>query len=182
MDLTTGHEMLSLMDGFCIYNQIKIVEEDQHKTTFTTPWGNFCYQVMPFGLKNVSATYQHAMTTIFHALLHVVMEDYVDDILGKSKTHDSHINVLTTIFERLEKYKVHLNPRKCMFGVKSGKLLGCIVSRRGIEVDHVKVKAIMEMPPPTTLKQLHSFQGKLQSIKWFVSQLLDTVHPLQHFL
>ena len=80
------------------------------------------------------------------------MEDYVDDILGKSKTHDSHIDVLTTIFERLENYKVRLNPKKCVFGVKSGKLLGYIVSRRGIEVDPAKVKAIMEMPPSTTLK------------------------------
>ena len=161
VDLTTRHEMLTLMDGFSGYNQIKIAKEDQHKTTFTTPWGTFCYQVMPFGLKNAGATYQRAMTTIFHDLLHIIMEDYVDDILGKSKTRESHIDVLTTIFERLEKYKVRLNPKKCVFGVKSGKLLGYIVSRRGIEVDPTKVKAIMDMPPPTILKQLHSFQGKL---------------------
>ena len=89
------------------------------------------------------------------------MEDYVDDILGNSKTHNSYIDVLTTIFERLEKYKVCLNPKKCVFGVKLGKILGYIVSRRGIEVDPAKVKAIIEMPPPTTLKQLYIFQGKL---------------------
>ena len=109
------------------------------------------------------------MTTIFHDLLHVIIEDYVDEILGKSKIHDSHIDVLTTIFERLEKYKVCLNPKKCIFGVKSDKLLGYIVSRRGIEVDPTKVKAIMKMPPPTTLKKLHSFQRNLQSIRRFVS-------------
>ena len=83
-----------------------------------------------------------AMTTIFHDLLHVIMDDYVDGILGKSKRHDSHIDVLTTIFERLEKYKVCLNPKKCVFGVKSGKLLGHIVSRRGIQVAPAKVKSI----------------------------------------
>jgi hypothetical protein len=54
---------------------------------------------MPFGLKNAGATYQRAMTTIFHDLLHVIMEDYVDDLLGKSKTRESHIPILTTIFE-----------------------------------------------------------------------------------
>ena len=129
--------------------------------TFTTPWGTLFYQFIPFGLKNTGATYQHAMTTIFHDLIHVIMEDYVDDILGKSKTRESHIDVLTTIFARLEKYKVYLNPRKCVFGVKSRELLGYIVSRRGIEVDPTKVKAIINMPPPTTLKQLRSFQGKL---------------------
>ena len=57
VDLTAGYEILSLMDGFSGYNQIKIVEEDQHKTTFTTPWGTFCYTMMPFGLKNAGATY-----------------------------------------------------------------------------------------------------------------------------
>ena len=103
MDLTVGHKMLSLMDRFSGYNQIKIAEEDQHKMTFTTPWGTFCYQVMPFGLKNVGATFQCTMTTIFHDLLHIIMEDYVDDILGKSKTREAHIDVLTTIFDRLEK-------------------------------------------------------------------------------
>ena len=77
------------------------------------------------------------------------MEDYVDDILEKSKTCDSHIDVLTTIFERLEEYKVCFNPKKCVFGVKSSKLLGYIVSRRGIEVDPSKVKAIMKMPHHT---------------------------------
>ena len=81
MDLTIGHEMLSFMDGFSGYNQIRIAKEDQHKMAFTTPWGTFCYKVMSFGLKNASTTYQCAMTTIFHDLLHVIMEDYVDDIL-----------------------------------------------------------------------------------------------------
>ena len=145
---------------------------------FTTPRGTFFYQVMPFGLKNVSATYQCAIITIFHDLLHVIKGDYVDDILGKSKTRESHIDVLTTTFERLEKYKVCLIPKKCVFGVKSGNLLGYIVSRRCIEVALTKVKAIMEMPPPTTLKQLHSFQGKLLSIRWFMSQLANKVHLL----
>ena len=100
----------------------------------------------------------------------------------KIKDKRIHIDVLTTIFDRLKKYKVRLNPKKCVFEVKSGKLLGYIVSRRGIEVDPAKVKAMMDMPPPTTLKQLHSFQGKLQSIRRFVSQLANKVHPLQHFL
>ena len=75
-----------------------------------------------------------------------------------------------------------LNPKKCVLGVKLGKLLSYIVSRRGIEVDPTKVKDIMEMPPPTTLKQICNFQGKLQSMRRFVSQLVDKVHPLQHML
>lgn len=92
------------------------------------------------------------MRTIFHDLLHKVMEDYVDDLLGKSNTRQEHIPILRKIFERLEKYKLLLNPKKCAFGVTLRKLLGFIVSCRGIEVDPTKVKSIMEMPPPKTLR------------------------------
>lgn len=148
VDLTAGHEILSLMDGFSGYNQIKIAEEDQHKTTFTTPWGTFCYNMMPFGLKNARATYQRAMTTIFHDLIHSILEDYVDDILVKSHTFMDHLVDLEKVFDRLAKYNLMLNPKKCVFGVTSGKLLGFIVSKRGIEIDPKKVKAILDMPPP----------------------------------
>ena len=86
VDLTLGHSMFSLMDRFLAYNHIRIAPKDQEKTTFTCAWGMFCWNVMPFGLKNVGATYQWAMTTIFHDMMHIFMEDYVDDILAKSHT------------------------------------------------------------------------------------------------
>eukprot|EP01018_Ginkgo_biloba_P024701 Gb_11641 [translate_table: standard] len=181
-DSTSGHEMLSFMDEFFGYNQIKIAPEDQHKIALTTPWGTFCYQVMPFGLKNAGATYQRAMTVIFYDMLHDIVEDYVDDILAKSKTRMQHPVVLRRVFERLRKYQVCLNLKKCVFGVTSGKLLGFIVSRRGIEVDPAKVRAITEMPPPKNLKQLRSLQGKIQAIKRFISQLADKCQPFMHLL
>lgn len=106
---------------------------------------------MPFGLKNAGATYQHAMTTIFHEMMHTFMEDYVDDILVKSYTREGHLEILSKIFTRLDKFNVKLNPKKCVFGVTSAKLLGYIVSEKGIEVDPTKVKAIMEMPPPKNI-------------------------------
>ena len=85
VDNTVGHKMLSFMDGFSGYNQIRLVEEDMEKTSFITPWVVFCYQVMPFGLKNAGATYQRAMTALFHDLMHREVEVYVDDIIAKSK-------------------------------------------------------------------------------------------------
>lgn len=100
---------------------------------------------MPFGLKNVGATYQRAMTTIFHDMMHIFMEDYVDDILIKSHTWEEHLPILNKIFSYLEAFKVRLNPNKCAFGIKSGKLLGYIVSAKGIEVDPEKVHAIVTM-------------------------------------
>ncbi|KAH9296613.1 hypothetical protein KI387_040201, partial [Taxus chinensis] len=85
IDVTTGFELLSLMDGFSGYNHIMISEEDQAKTTFITPWGTYCYVVMSFGLKNAGATYQRVMTYIFHDLIHKIVESYMDDILAKAK-------------------------------------------------------------------------------------------------
>lgn len=76
------------MDAFSRYNQIKIAPKDQEKTAFTCPWGTFYWNVMPFGLKNTGATYQRAMTTIFHDMMHTFMEDYVDDILAKSHNRE----------------------------------------------------------------------------------------------
>ena len=94
---------------------------------------------MPFGLKNVGATYQWAMTTIFDDIMHIFMEDYVDDILAKSHTWEEHLPILDKISTHLEAFKARLNPKKYAFGVKSSKLLGYIVLAKGIEVDPEKV-------------------------------------------
>ncbi|XP_061960352.1 uncharacterized protein LOC133681211 [Populus nigra] len=82
---------------------------------------------MPFGLKNVGATYERAMVMLFHDMMHREVEVYVDDILAKSKKEEDHVQVLRRLFERLQKYQLKLNPAKCSFGVKIGKLLGFIL-------------------------------------------------------
>lgn len=116
------------MDGFSGYNMIKMDPEDMEKATFITPWGIFFYKVMPFGLKNIGATYQRVMVTIFHDMIHKEIEVYVGDMIAKSHTKEDHIVNLQKLFDRLRKFKLHINPAKCTFGVRSGKLLGFIVS------------------------------------------------------
>ncbi|PKI36196.1 hypothetical protein CRG98_043413, partial [Punica granatum] len=108
---------------------------------------------MPFGLKNAGATYQRAMVTLFHDMMHKEIEVYVDDMIAKSKEGEDHLVNLKRLFNRLKKYKLRLNPAKCTLGAKSGKLLGFVVSERGIEVDPDKVKAIRELPPPSTVRE-----------------------------
>lgn len=152
VDITAKYKVFSFMDGFYGYNQIRMAPEDREKTSFITPWGTFCYRVMPFGLKNAGATYQRAMTTLFHDMMHKEIKVYVDDMIAKSKTEEEHVEYLLKLFQRLRKYKLHMNPNKCTFGVRSGKLLGFIVSQQGIEVDPDKVIAIQEMPALTTEK------------------------------
>ena len=85
IDSAIGSAMFSFMDGFSGYNQIKMAPKDAEKTAFRTTIGNFYYTVMPFGLKNAGATYQWIMTAIFHDMMHQEQEDYMDDIVVKSK-------------------------------------------------------------------------------------------------
>ena len=133
---------------------------------------------MPFGLKNAGATYQRAMTTLFHDMMHKEIEVYVDDMISKSRTEVEHVEHFSKLFQRLRKYKLRLNPNKCTFEVRSGKLLGFIVSERGIEVDPAKAKAIQEMPVPKTEKQIRGFFGRLNYISRFISHMTATCAPI----
>ncbi|XP_040934509.1 uncharacterized protein [Gossypium hirsutum] len=94
------------------------------------------------------------MVTLFHDMMHNELEVYVDDMIAKSKTEEEHVQVLRKLFMRLRKFQLKLNPAKCTFGVRSGKLLGFVVSEKGIEIDPDKVRAIQELPPPRTQKEV----------------------------
>src|ERR1043165_2693920 len=116
IDRMTGHEMVSMTDLAVGYNHILMHPPDKEKTAFTTEWVNYCYTVMPFGLKNAGATYQRMATTVFHDLIHNEIEVYVDDMVIKTRTADEHVVALEKVFQRLCKYNLKLNPTKCLFG------------------------------------------------------------------
>jgi len=90
---------------------------------------------MSFRLKNVGATYQRAMMALFHDMMQKEIKVYVDNIIAKSRERENHVQILKELFERLRKYKLRLNHARCSFGVKSRKLLGFMMSDKGIEVD-----------------------------------------------
>ena len=171
IDSAAGNAMFSFMDGFSGYNQIMMAPKDAEKITFKTPMGNFYYTVMPFGLKNASATYQRVMTVIFHNIMYQELEDYVDDIVVKSKRREEHLCLLKRVFERCRAFKLRMNPLKCAFGVSSGKFLGFLVHSRGIDVDPAKATATATMRPPVTMKELKSFLGKVSYIRRFIPEL-----------
>jgi len=128
VDNTKIFSLFLFMDGFSGYNQIKMEPEDMEKTTFVTLWGTLCYKVMSFGFKNARATYQRAMVALFHDMMHKEIKAYVDDMITKSRTEEEHLVNLWKLFERLRKFRLRLNPAKCTFGVKSGKLLSFVMS------------------------------------------------------
>ncbi|XP_073298254.1 uncharacterized protein [Primulina huaijiensis] len=135
VDSTSGYELLSFMNAYQGYHQISLAKNDQEKASFITSGGTFCNVVMPFGLKNVGATYQRLMNIVFEKQLGRDVEVYVDDILGKSREISYFISNLEESFATLMRYGIKLNPNKCIFGVKSGKFLGFVVTDRGIEVN-----------------------------------------------
>jgi len=121
-------KLLSFLDAYSGYNQIKMYPLDQEKTNLIANGANFCYKVMPFGLKNASATYQRLMDKVSKELIKKNFEVYVDDMVGKSLSPDQHARDLTKIFAQLIKHNMRLNPEKCTFGVGEGKFLGFMLT------------------------------------------------------
>lgn len=130
VDSMAGHQTLSFMDAFSGYNQIKMHEANQERKTFVTDRGLYWYKViMPFGLKNVGATYQKLVNEIFKNQIGRNVKVYVDDMLMKSLIAEQHLSDLSETFQTLRKYKMKLNPDKCSFRVSVGKFLGFMVSQ-----------------------------------------------------
>ena len=177
VDATAGHELLSFMDAFSGYNQISMDPSDQEKTSFVTAQGTYCYRVMPFGLKNAGATYQRLVNRMFQKQIGTTMEVYIDDMLVKSTTADLHITHLSETFQILRNYNMKLNPAKCAFGVSAGKFLGFIVNHRGIEANPDKIKALLDMPSPTGIKEVQRLTGRIAALSRFVSRASDKCRP-----
>ena len=151
VDSTASHKLLSFMDAFSEYNQ--------EKTSFVTNQGLFCYEIMPFGLKNAGATYQRLVNHMFRPQIERNVEVYVDDMLVKSLDEEEHLDNLQETFDTLRRFSMKSNPSKCVFGVSLGKFLGFMVSHREIEANPEKIKAILNMKPPQSIKEVQSLTG-----------------------
>ena len=173
VDATSGHELLSLMDTFSGYNKISMDPDDQEKTSFVIGQGTYCYRVMPFGLKNAGATYQRLVNKMFQKQIGASMEVYIDDMLVKSTTTEFHIAHLSEAFQILREYNMKLNPAKCAFGVSAGKFLGFIVNNQGIEANPDKIKAVLDMLPPSNIKEIQRLTGRIAALSRFVSKASD---------
>ena len=164
VDASAGHGMLSFLNAFSGYHQIPMHPLDAEKTSFITPRGLFCYNVMPFSLKNVGATYQRLVTKMFRPLLGKTMEVYIDDMLVKSKERPYHTMHLQQAFELLRAYGMKLKPTKCAFGVSVGRFLGFMMTHRGIEANPAQIQVILESPAPSSRKGVQ--QLKTSWLPW----------------
>src|SRR6266540_1433014 len=171
------HKVISFLDGNVGYNQIFMAKEDAFKTAFRIPGfvGLFEWTVITFGLKNTGATYQRAMNLIFHDLLGVILEVYIDDVIIKSDANESHIADLRLAFERMRKFGLKMNPLKGAFGVSAGKFLGFIIHQHGIEIDPQKIEAIQKIKATTCKKDMQKFLEKVNYLRRFIVNLSGKV-------
>jgi hypothetical protein len=156
IDSTAGCDLLCFLDCYSGYHQIAIKEEDQEKTAFITPFGAYCYTTMSFGLKNAGATYQRAIQACFKKQLDKNVEAYVDDVVIKTRNSSTLIDDPEETFASLREYRWKLNPNKGVFGIPLGKLLGFIISQRGIEANPEKISSITSMKLPRASKTSRS--------------------------
>ncbi|XP_071907805.1 uncharacterized protein [Coffea arabica] len=170
VDSTVGFDVLCFLDAFKGYHQIEMAEEDRDKTSFITEEGTYCYRTMPFGLKNAGATYQRLVNKLFQNQVGRSMEVFVDDMIVKSRTDQRLIPDLREVLDILLKSRMRLNPKKCTFGVRSGRFLGFLVSRDGIRANPDKLQAIMDMAPPRSVKEVQRLTGRMAALNRFLSR------------
>jgi hypothetical protein len=168
-----GRRVISFLDGNAGYNQTFMVKEDMSKTTFRCPAfiSLFEWVVMTFGLKNVDATYQRVMNLIFHDLLRIILEIYIDDVIVKSDNMNNHLADLRLALERMRRYGLKMNPLKCVSGVLADKFLGFIIHEHGIKIDPTKIESINKVQPPRCKNDMQKFLRKLNYLRRFIFHL-----------
>jgi hypothetical protein len=164
MDSTMTCELLSFLDAYSSYHQIILATDDEEKTSFIMSFGIFCYTKMAFELKNGRAIYQKCV--------HIILENQRGDLLDD----------LTEIFDYLCKYMMMLNLKKCVFGVSFGKLLGYIVSSRGIDANPTKVEAIKKLQPSRMRREIQKLTSMMAALSRFISKLNERGMPFYKLL
>ena len=173
---------MSFLDAYRGYHQIAMNTADKEKTSFITLLGLYCYRVILFGLRNAGATYQRLVMSMFKDQLGKSMEAYIDDMVVKSSESKTHLDDLKRTFDVLRKYQLKLNTAKCVFGVSSGKFLGHLVARRGIEVDPDQITTLQSLQSPRMTKEVQKMMGMIAALNQFVSRSLDKCRPFFRLL
>jgi len=182
MDGVSGFQLLSFLDTYSRYNQIRKHPLDEEKTAFITEDTNFCYRVMPSGLKNARATYKRIMDRVFKQQIGQNVKFYVDDMVVKSHSVAQHLIDLEEVFGEIHKYNMCLNPEKYTFGVGSGKFLGFMITHKGIKANLDKCTMILEMHNPTNVGEVEKLKSRLTSLSRFLPKLAEKARPFYKLL
>jgi hypothetical protein len=177
VDATATSELMSLLDCYSGYHQIWMKKDDEPKTSFITPSRTYCYLWMPEVLKNAGGSFSRMTAKVVHSQIGRNVLTYVDNIIVKSTKQENHVADLQDTFANFRRTGLKLNPEKCVFGVKKGKFLGCLVSTKGIEANPSKIEAILRMEPPNSRKGAQRLAGRLASLNRFISRSAERNLP-----
>jgi hypothetical protein len=157
-------------------------KEDEPQTSFITPSGTYRYLWMPEGLKNAGGSFSRITAKVLHSQIDINVLTYVDDIIVKSTKQENHVAGLQETFANFRQAGLKLNIEKCVFRVKKGKFLGCLVSTKVIEANPSKIEAILRMEPPNSKKGAQRLAGRLASLNRFISRLAERNLPFFEIL
>jgi polyhydroxyalkanoate synthesis regulator phasin len=177
VDDADNSEMLSLMDMLSGYHQIRVRREDEEKTSFITPFRTFCFVRMPEALKNAGCTFSRMISIVLHPQLWRNILAYVDDIIVKSIQRRDHISDLAETFANLRAANLRLNPEKRVFGIHKGKVLGCLISTKGIEANPDKIKSMIDMQDPVSVKDVQNLTGRVAALNRFIPMAAERSLP-----
>jgi ribonuclease HI len=177
VDSAAGCEVMSLLDCFSGYHQIYMKEEDKASTSFITSFSTYCFIRMPEGLKDAGSTFSRLTKTVLESQVGRNIFTYVDNIVVASKNKADHLADLVETFANMRDARLRLNPEKCVFGVRQGKILGYLVSHRGIKANPTKIQTIINMTPPQSTRDVQRLTGKLAALNRFISKSAERSLP-----
>ncbi|XP_077306266.1 uncharacterized protein LOC143925677 [Lithobates pipiens] len=170
--------VFSKLDLRGAYNLVRIRKGDEWKTAFRTRFGHYEYLVMPFGLCNAPATFQHFVNDVFREYLDLFVVIYLDDILIFSSSLAEHREHVKIVLARLRLHGLYAKPEKCVFEQQSIQFLGLIISVKGIEMDPQKVSAILDWPAPSDRKGVQRFVGFANFYRKFIRGFSSIISPI----
>lgn len=182
MDELSGASWFSILDLWAGYHQIRLKAGEEFKTAFQTHSGRFEFRVMAFGLTGGPGTFQGAMNTVLSPLLRKCVVVFFDDILVYSQTFKDHVVHLKHVLSLLAKGQWHVKLSKCNFAQRQVSYLGHVISEQGVATDVAKIEAILNWPPPSTVKELRSFLGLAGYYRRFVGHFAIISKPLADLL
>ena len=181
-DTLSGSRYFTTLDLAMGYHQVEMHPEDREKTPFSTPFGLFQYNVMPFGLASAPATFMRLMPIVFSGMLYNSCLVYLDDIIIFGQTFIEHNQRLESVWKRLHNANLKLKPSKCSFGKKSVAFLAHIISDKGISTDPEKLKRIQEWPRPRNQDDTRSFLGYATYYRKFIKGFAQIADPINKLL